>query len=123
MAIGRPIPVLTLTDENATRWARWARRPTTAAGVGRSELDSSLACAQSGRASNTPIACPGLRTETPGRPRSPRKMAGPTTHGPQRMIGARGPVSSVSQRRAETPVSLRLHRCSFHGARLAERYV
>src|SRR5215831_6650400 len=30
MAIGRPIPVLTLTDEERDTLERWARRPTTA---------------------------------------------------------------------------------------------
>ena len=30
MAIGRPIPMLTLTDEERDTLERWARRPTTA---------------------------------------------------------------------------------------------
>jgi hypothetical protein len=40
MAIGRPIPVLTLTDKERDALERWARRPTRRRRW-RSELDSS----------------------------------------------------------------------------------
>jgi transposase len=53
MAIGRPIPVLTLTDEEHNALARWARRPTTAQALAqRARLV--LACAR-GR-TNTEVA-------------------------------------------------------------------
>jgi hypothetical protein len=53
MAIGRPIPVLTLTDEERDALERWARRPTTAQALAqRARLV--LACAR-GR-TNTQVA-------------------------------------------------------------------
>ena len=53
MAIGRPIPVLTLTDEELDALERWARRPTTAQALAqRARLV--LACAR-GR-TNTEVA-------------------------------------------------------------------
>src|SRR6266566_4616757 len=53
MAIGRPIPVLTLTDEERDALERWARRPTTAQALAQ-RARRVLACA-CGR-TNTQVA-------------------------------------------------------------------
>ncbi len=45
MAIGRPIPVLTLTDEERDMLERWARRPTTAQALAQ-RAGVVLACAR-----------------------------------------------------------------------------
>ena len=57
MAIGRPIPMLTLTDEERDTLERWARRPTTAQALAQ-RARVVLACASGG--TNTRVA-PELR--------------------------------------------------------------
>ncbi len=53
MAIGRPIPMLTLTDEERDMLERWARRPTTAQALAQ-RARVVLACA--GGVTNTRVA-------------------------------------------------------------------
>src|SRR5262252_6203660 len=53
MAIGRPIPMLTLTDEERDTLERWARRPTTAQALAQ-RARVVLACASGG--TNTRVA-------------------------------------------------------------------
>ena len=57
MAIGRPIPMRTLTDEERDPLERWARRPTTAQALAQ-RARVVLACASGG--TNTRVA-PELR--------------------------------------------------------------
>src|SRR5215813_15654708 len=53
MGIGRPIPVLTLTDEERDALGRWARRPTTAQALAqRARLVLACACGRT----NTQVA-------------------------------------------------------------------